>query len=135
MNQRGTHFQLGTNSQNYQSVYHQDYPKKKNEGNPVTVSNPFRSSSLGPQEKGHFVTTNKVLFRAWDTAEVAKLDDSKLKELRAHHFKLGNYNPSEAVTTNKQFFDKKHISGEAAKTQELSKNKMRGHNHDFKEVS
>jgi hypothetical protein len=135
MNQRGSHFQLGSTSQNYQSVYHKDYDKKQAQNNHVNVSNPFRGGSLSHNDKGYFTTTNKVLMKAWDNAEVAKLDDAKLKELRTHHFKLGTYNPHEAVTTNKLYHDRKHISGEASKNQEESKNKMRGHNHDFKEVT
>jgi hypothetical protein len=38
------------------------------------------------------------------------------------------------MTTNKIYHDKKMLSGEASKYQEESKNKMRGHNHNFKEV-
>ena len=68
MNQRGTHFQLGSTSQNYQSIYHKDYPKKNNEKNDVAVTNPFRSSSLASQDRGTFSTTNKVLLKAWDHA-------------------------------------------------------------------
>ena len=93
MNQRGTHFQLGNTSQNYQSVYHKDYEKKQGQMNQVNVRNPFRGSSLNHNDKGYFTTTNKVLMRAWDNSEIAKLDDTKLKELRNHHFKLGTYNP------------------------------------------
>ena len=29
MNQRGTHFQLGTTSQTYQSIYNKEYSQKK----------------------------------------------------------------------------------------------------------
>ena len=93
MNQRGTHFQLGSTSQDYTSVYHKEYPQKKTQANEVQVLNPFRGNSLGTKDKSYFSTTNKVLLKAWDHAEVAKLDEAKLKELKSHHFKLGNYNP------------------------------------------
>jgi len=49
--------------------------------------------------------------KAWDNREIAKLDDSKLKELRTHHFKLGTYNPHDSLTTNKLYHDRKNISG------------------------
>ena len=101
----------------------------------MQVTNPFRGTSLGNQDKSYFTTTNKVLLKAWDNAEIAKLDDKKLKELRSHHFKLGSYNPNEAMTTNKIYYDTKPITGEASKNQEESKKNMRGHHHDFKEVS
>ena len=96
--------------------------------------NPFRSSSLGVGEKGSFATTNKTLFRAWEHVEKAKLDDSKLQELKTHHFKLGSYAPNDVLTTNKVYHDRKPISGEAYKNQEVSKTKMRAQYHDFKEV-
>ena len=57
-----------------------------------------------------------------------------MRELRTHHFKLGSYQPNDAYTTNKIYHDRKHLSGEASKTQEESKNKMRAHYHEFKEV-
>lgn len=66
MNQRGTHFQLGSTSQDYESVYHKEYPKKKASANDVQVTNPFRGNSLGTNDRSHFSTTNKVLLKAWD---------------------------------------------------------------------
>lgn len=135
MNQRATHFQLGKTSQNYQSIYEKDYPKKAAGEVGPKGSNPFRGDSLGVQQKGSFATTNKTLLRAWDNAEIARLDDEKLKELKSHHFKLGNYRPDDVMTTNKIYHDRKGITGEASKYQEESKNKMRGHNHQFKEVN
>lgn len=134
MNQRSSHFQFGNTSQNYKSVYVKDYAAKQPDQNVVQVTNPFRGGSLPHEGKGSFITTNKTLFRAWDHVEKSKLDDDKLKELKSHHFKLGTYAPNEAMTTNKLYHDRKLISEEASKNQEESKNKMRGHNHDFKEV-
>jgi hypothetical protein len=135
MNQRATHFNLGSSSQNYGTVYHKDYNPKQGEPNEVKAANPFRSSSLGGGEKGCFATTNKMLYRAWDNVDKAKLDDQKLHELKTHHFKLGSYTPTDVFTTNKIYHDRKPISGEASKNQEESKNKMRAHYHDFKEVA
>lgn len=132
MNQRSSHFQLGNTPQNYWSVYGKDYTAKETVQNQVPVTNPFRGSSLKQEERGSFATTNKTLLRAWDQTEVAKLDDQKLKELRSHHFKLGSYAPKESMTTNQTFHDRKTLNGEASKNQEESKNKMRGHNHNFK---
>lgn len=134
MNQRATHFQLGNTSQNYGSIYVKDYGPKQANPNQPTGPNPFRSSSLNVGEKGSFSTTNKMLYKAWERPEVAKLEDDKLKELKSHHFKLGSYQPNDTYTTNKIYHDRKHLSGEASKTQEESKNKMRAHYHDFKEV-
>lgn len=56
-----------------------------------------------------------------------------MHELKSHHFKLGNYNPQEAATTHKVYYDKKQITSDASKNQEESKKNMRGHHHDFKE--
>lgn len=134
MNQRATHFNLGNNSQNYGSVYHKDYNPKQADPNQIKGPNPFRSNSVNIGEKGSFTTTNKMLYKAWDNVEKAKLDDQKLHELRTHHFKLGSYQPNDILTTNKIYHDKKQITGEASKNQEESKNKMRAHYHDFKEV-
>ena len=97
--------------------------------------NPFRGKSLGNTDKGYFSTTNKVLLKAWDHPEVAKLDEAKLHELKSHHFKLGSYNPQQSATTHNVYYDKKPITGQASKNQEESKKNMRGHHHDFKEQS
>ena len=61
--------------------------------------------------KGSFATTNKTLLKAWDNSERVKLSDDKLKELKSSHFKLGSYNPQEAMTTNKIYHDRKPITG------------------------
>lgn len=79
MNQRASHFKLGTTSQNYGSVYVVDYPPKQVDTNSNKGPNPFRSSSLNSGDKGSFTTTNKMLYRAWDNVDKAKLDDDKLK--------------------------------------------------------
>jgi len=111
MNQRATHFNLGNTSQTYGSTYHKDYDPKYAEQNKEKGPNPFRGSSLNAGEKGSFSTTNKMLYKAWDNVEKAKLDDQKLHELKTHHFKLGNYNPSEVYTTNKIYHDRKGLTG------------------------
>ena len=51
------------------------------------------------------------MYRAWDSSEKAKLDPAKLAELKGHHFKLGTYNPSDSITTNKLYHDAKALSG------------------------
>ncbi len=134
MNQRATHFQLGNNPQNFSSVYKKDYDAKQAEPNENKGANPFRSSSVNNVDKGSFATTNKMLYKAWDNAEKARLDDSKLHELKTHHFKLGSYTPNDILTTNKIYHNPKEITNEASKNKEESKNKMRSHYHDFKEV-
>ena len=75
MNQRATHFQLGSTSQSYGSVYVKDYGPKHATANQPNGPNPFRSNSLNVGEKGSFGTTNKMLYRAWDKPEIAKLED------------------------------------------------------------
>ena len=117
MNQRATHFQLGTTSQPYGSIYAKDYQPKQGGPSQPNGPNPFRSNSLNTVDKGSFSTTNKMLYKAWDKPERAKLDDEKLHELKSHHFKLGSYQPSDTYTTNKIYHDRKHLSGEASKTQ------------------
>jgi hypothetical protein len=111
MNQRATHFNLGSNSQNYGSVYNKDYNPKHVDPNENKGPNPFRSNSVNVGEKGTFTTTNKMLYKAWDNVEKAKLDEQKLHELKTHHFKLGSYQPSDILTTNKIYHDKKLING------------------------
>ena len=68
MNQRASHFSLGSTSQNMGSVYTKDYNAKKAEHNDWKANNPFRGTSLGQGEQGTFATTNKTLLRAWDNA-------------------------------------------------------------------
>jgi hypothetical protein len=46
MNQRASHFSLGSVSQNYGSVYAKDYVPKDSTKNENVGSNPFRGSSL-----------------------------------------------------------------------------------------
>jgi hypothetical protein len=46
MNQRSSHFTLGTTSQNYGSVYAKDFAHKQPDPNDSKGPNPFRSTSL-----------------------------------------------------------------------------------------
>lgn len=119
MNQRASHFSLGGTSQSYGTIYKIDYPPKEAPASKDGIgANPFRGTSLSSNEKGTFATTNKVMYRAWDSSEKAKLDPAKLAELKGHHFKLGTYNPADSITTNKLYHDAKALSGEASKNQE-----------------
>jgi hypothetical protein len=95
----------------------------------------LRSASLANDRSSHFATTSQAMLKAWGNAERAKLSEEKLHELKTHHFKLGSYEPAHTVTTNQNYHNQKPLSGEASKTQEESKNKMRAHYHDFKEQS
>lgn len=78
MNQRATHFVLGSTSNNYGSMYKKDYPPKQGIKNDAQGKNPFRSSSLNQNEKGNFATTNKDMYKIWDNIDKVKLDDNKL---------------------------------------------------------
>lgn len=139
MNQRASHFVLGSAGQPYGSIYTKDYVKKEaengnNQPKQLIATNPFRSSSVNNSDKRVLSTTNKTMFPAWDGAEMARMDPNKLAELKGHHFKLGGYAPGQTLTTHKDHYNRKQGSGEAAKNQEESKAKMRAHYHDFKEV-
>lgn len=46
MNQRSSHFTLGSTSQNYGSVYAKDFAHKQPDPNDSKGPNPFRSTSL-----------------------------------------------------------------------------------------
>lgn len=47
------------------------------------------------------------MYKDWGTNGHASLDKEKLKDLRAHHFNLGNYNPGQSLTTNQQYLNAK----------------------------
>ena len=94
---------------------------------------PFKGNSINPPNQPSFSTTNKALYKDWGQTQKAALDEAKLKDLRTHHFNLGSYNTNSIATTNKQFYNQKTLTGDASKDMEESKNRMRSHNHDFKE--
>ena len=134
MNQRATHFVLGNTNQSGASVYTSDFPPKKaNHDSEFRVTDPFKGNSINPPNPSSFSTTNNALYKNWGNTQKAALDDKKLKDLRTHHFQLGTYNTSSIPTTNNQYYDRKDLTGDASKDMEESKNRMRAHNHDFKE--
>ncbi len=65
MNQRASHFTLGSVSQNYGSVYKKDFLPKEASHLQAQTKNPFRSSSVNPNEKSSFSTTNKAMYKGW----------------------------------------------------------------------
>lgn len=134
MNQRASHFSLGNTNQTGASIYAQDYTRKPHpERDPnFKVIDPFKGNSINPSGKSNFSTTNNAAYRNWNSVEKAGLDKEKLKDLRAHHFNLGSYNPNQATTTNQFYHNPKEISSDALKNREESKNRMRAHYHDFK---
>lgn len=111
MNQRASHFVLGSNTPAYGSIYTKDYPPKEAQADSHKINNPFRGTSLNNDQKSSFNTTNKAMLKAWEHPERAQLDPQKMAQLRGHHFNLGSYNPREVITTHKLFYDKKEISG------------------------
>ena len=79
MNQRASHFTLGSSNVAYTSVYAKDYIEKEGSKATQTAHNPFRGSSLQQGDnKGSFQTTNKQLMQNWGQVEHAKLDSKKL---------------------------------------------------------
>ena len=78
MNQRASHFVLGSSSQNPASVYAKDFGPKTVEPSNWKAGNPFRSSSLSNNDPNNFSTTNKTMLRAWNNIEPAKLSEEKL---------------------------------------------------------
>jgi len=108
MNQRASHFKLGNVSQEAASIYTIDYTKKKTEiDSEFKAQNPFRGSSINNTGKTNFSTTNNAMYKNWGTGEHASLDKDKLKDLRAHHFNLGTYNPTQSLTTNQHYLNAK----------------------------
>ena len=79
MNQRSSHFQLGSSPAAYGSVYAKDFaPKESSKPTPVG-QNPFRGSSLKPQtNQTYFETTSKQMMKNWGQIEQSKLDPKKL---------------------------------------------------------
>ena len=79
MNQRASHFTLGSSNVAYSSVYNKDYINKEGVKGSQTAQNPFRGLSLQHGDtKGTFETTNKQLMQNWGQVEHAKLDPKKL---------------------------------------------------------
>lgn len=108
MNQRASHFVLGSVGQVGGSIYTKDYPPKKADHDPnFKVMDPFKGNAINPNTKSNFSTTNNAMYKNWGNADKAGLDQDKLKDLRTHHFNLGSYNPNQATTTHQYYYDKK----------------------------
>lgn len=66
MNQRSSHFVLGSSGAGYSSVYAKDYVPKQSSKPDQVGQNPFRGSSLQHQNgQSYFQTTNKQLMQNW----------------------------------------------------------------------
>ncbi len=66
MNQRASHFTLGSSNVAYSSIYAKDFVNKESSKPSHTAQNPFRGSSLQHGDsKGSFQTTNKQLMQNW----------------------------------------------------------------------
>lgn len=66
MNQRATHFVLGSTGQPGGSIYTVDYTRKQAEHDPnYKVLDPFKGSALNQNYKGNFATTNKTMLKNW----------------------------------------------------------------------
>ena len=107
MNQRASHFVLGTAGQAGSSIYVQDYTRKQAAHDPnYKALDPFKGNSINPQDKpSSFSTTNNAMYKNWGPTDKAALDKDKLKDLRTHHFNLGTYNTSLSSTTNQHYYN------------------------------
>lgn len=68
MNQRSSHFVLGSSGAGYNSVYAKDYVPKQSSKPDQVGQNPFRGSSLqnkSQNDKANFQTTNKQMMQNW----------------------------------------------------------------------
>jgi len=82
-----------------------------------------------------FCTVSQKDFKEHQGFQPSKLNEEKKRDLRASHFVLGNDQPRYA-SLNHINFQEKHIPiGLHKHEQEVQKNKMRKHNHDFTETS
>jgi hypothetical protein len=95
---------LGNTNQGGASIYTQDYTPKKAKHDPnFKFTNPFKGNAINPDGKFNCSTTNNAMYRNWNSVDKVGLDKDKLRDLRSHHFQLGNYNPNQISTTN-QFY-------------------------------
>jgi len=81
MNQRSSHFVLGSSGSGYSSVYAKDYVPKESSKPDHVGQNPFRGSSLqnnAQNGQSYFQTTNKQLMQNWGQVEHSKLDNKQL---------------------------------------------------------
>ena len=66
MNQRASHFQLGSTQAAYGSVYTKDFIPHKETSKNNTGQLPIRGSSLQPQtNQSYFQTTSKQMMKDW----------------------------------------------------------------------
>lgn len=99
---------MGDMPNNPRSIYNKDYlPKSANKPDRHRSIDPFQGKAINPPHKSSFTTTNNTLLQNWGSVNKAGLDETKLKELRGHHFNLGNYDPSDIYTTNKHYHNRK----------------------------
>ena len=99
---------MGEIPDNPGSIYKKDYlPQSADKPKKHKFIDPFQGTSVNPPNKSSFSTTNNALLKDWGNVGKAALDDNKLKDLRGHHFSLGNYDPSGIHTTNKHYHNAK----------------------------
>jgi len=136
---RKSHFTLGTaGPRSRVSEYVAEYQGKKAhlETSQKDKLN-LRAShfNFGPHDPAKtFCTINKKDFKEHPGFHAPQLNEEKKRDLRSSHFTLGNYNPN-YTSLNRAEFQEKYIPiGLHKQEQEVQKNKMRKHNHDFTET-
>jgi len=137
---RKSHFTLGTAHPNLRSSeYIAEYQGKQvhleqsQKGKLDLRSSHFQ---LGTQDHSKtFFTVSQKDFKEHVGFHPSKLNEDKKRDLRASHFVLGNAQPTYASLNNINFQEKHIPIGLQKHEQEVQKNKMRKHNHDFTETN
>ena len=66
MNQRASHFVLGSTNQAGGSMYTKDYIRQQAEKDPnYKILNPFKGNSINPSNPSSFTTTNNAMLKNW----------------------------------------------------------------------
>lgn len=137
---RRTHFTLGSaDARLRNSEYVSEYQEKRGavEGSQKTKldlrASHFQFGTHDPNKMFH--TVSQKDFKAHQGFQPSKLNEDKKRDLRASHFVLGNDQNGYASLSHINFPEKHIPVGLHKHEQEVQKNKMRKHNHDFTETS
>ncbi|CAD8079471.1 unnamed protein product [Paramecium primaurelia] len=135
---RGSHFQLGQTDQKNQFT---SIMKMNFQGDQVYNQNGVGDKlnlkgvhfQLG-ESKPLYRTTFKTDFQGKQIVETATLNQEKKNDLRTNHFVLG-HQQAQQVSVTRSTYNEKPLQPGLQNEQEIQKNKMRSHHHNFVETT
>ncbi|CAD8104080.1 unnamed protein product [Paramecium sonneborni] len=136
---RSSHFQLGqTNQKNqFTSIMKMNYQGDQTNNQEFGVGDKLNLKGVHFQlgeSKPSYNTISKTDYQGKQIGEPATLNQEKKNDLRTNHFVLGHQNVQQ-VSVTRATYNEKPLQPGLQNEQDVQKNKMRSHHHNFAETT